>query len=100
MSAKQKDVDSSPAHDQKLFYAGFFRLGETFFPNFLNVSKGSPFLFFLFCKRMDVQKFTKAPLYIFRHYATYRRPKKIEKKIRKKIQKSGFFFNFFLTRVL
>ena len=60
MSAKQKDVGSSPAHDQN-----FFR----------HVSKGSPFNF-LFCKKMDVQKLPKGPFYIFRHYATYRIPKK------------------------
>ena len=36
--------------------------------------------FFLLCKRMDVQKLPKAPFYIFQQYATYRRPKKIEKK--------------------
>ena len=73
----------------KIFLCRFFRLCETFFPQiFFNVSKGSPLHFFLFCKRMDVQKLQRALFYIFRHYATYRRPKKFEKKF-------GFFFQFF-----
>ena len=38
--------------------------------------KGPPFNFFLFCKRMDVRKLPRAPLFHFWHYATYRRPKK------------------------
>ena len=74
MSVKQKDVGSSPAHDQKFFVQVFFRLGETFFRKFF-VSKGPPLHFFLFCKRMYVQKLQKTPFYIFRHYTTYRRPK-------------------------
>ena len=76
MSAKQKDVGSSPAHDQK-FFCRVFRLCETFFANFLMSPKSLPFIFFLFCKRTDVQKLPKGPFYIFRHYATYRRPEKI-----------------------
>ena len=94
MSVKQKDVGSNPAHDQKIFYAGFFRLGETFFRNFL-MSPKPPFIFFLFCKRIDVQKLPKATFYIFRHYATYRIPKKFktifEKNFEKKFQNSDFF---------
>ena len=97
MSAKQKDVGSSPAHDQKFFCAGFFRLDETFFANFLNVSKGSPFIFFYFAKLWMFKNSQRPPFYIFRHYATYRRPKKFRKKIQKNCD---FFFNLFLTRVL
>ena len=96
MSAKQMDVGSSPAHDGKFFVQVFFRLGETVFRKFFKCLQGSP-SFFLFCKRMNVQKLPKAPFYIFRHYVTYRRPKKIRKKFPKN---SIFFFNFFLTRVL
>ena len=40
-------------------------LCETFFANFFIVSKESPFIFFLFCKRMDVQNLPKEPFYIF-----------------------------------
>ena len=72
-----------------LVFSGFVRL---FFANFLNVSKGSPFNFFLFCKTMDVQKLPNAPFYIFRHYATHRRPKKFRQNFRKF---SDFFFQFF-----
>ena len=39
---------------------------------------------------MNVQKLTKAHFYIFRHYATYRRRKKVRKKIFEKI-----LFQFF-----
>ena len=94
MYAKQKDVGSSPAHDQK-FFVQVFRLCETFFRKFFKCLKGPPFIFFLFCKTMDVQKLPKAPFNIFRNYATYRRPRKISKNVSEKIQKI-----FFLKRVL
>ena len=84
MSAKQKDVGS--AHDQKVF----FRLCETFFRKFFKCLQRVPIHFFLFCKRMDVQKLPKAPFYFFRLYAAYRRPKKISKKF----QKNRIFFQF------
>ena len=57
------------------------------FRNFLMSPKGPVFIFFLFCKRMDVQKLPKGPFYISRHYATYRR---LQNKFRKKI---GTFFS-------
>ena len=80
MSAKQKDVCSSPAHDQK-FFVQFFRLGETFFRKFLNVSKGSPFIFSYFAKEWMFKNSQRPPFYIFRQHATYQRQKnKISKK--------------------
>ena len=85
MSAKQKDVGSSPVHDQKFFVQVFFGLVRLFFANFLNVFKGSPFIFFLFCKRMYVQKLPKAPLLHFSALCDL--PKKFEKKF----EKIGFF---------
>ena len=84
MSAKQKDVGSSPAHDQKFFVQFFSAWWD--FRNFFKCLQRVPLHFFLFCKRMDVQKLPKAPFYIFRNYATYRGPKKW-KEIRKKISK-------------
>ena len=42
--------------------------------------KGPPFIFFLFCKRMDVEKQPKGPFYIFRYNATYQ---KLQKKFKK-----------------
>ena len=92
MSAKHKDVGSSFAHDQKNFCACFFRLGETFSANFLNVSKRSPLHFFLFCKRMVVQKLPKAPLLHFSALCDLPETKKISKKNFQKIQ---IFFQFF-----
>ena len=92
MSAKQKDAGSSPAHDQKFFCAGFFRLGETFFANLLNISKGSPLHFFLFCRTMDVRKLPKAHLFNFSALCDLPETKKNSKK---KFEKNGFFFNFF-----
>ena len=71
----------------KFFAQVFFGLVRLFFANFLNVSKGSPFFFSYFAKKMFVQKLPKAPFYIFRHYVTYRR-----------LQKNRFFFNFYLLR--
>ena len=68
-----------------------FGLVRLFFANFSNVSKGSPFHFFLLFQRMDVQKLPTAPFYICRHYATYRGPKKIQKNFQKKF----IFFLFF-----
>ena len=48
-----------------------FRLCETFFRKFLNVPKGSSFIFFsIFCNRINV-KTLKGPFFqIFRHYET------------------------------
>ena len=94
MFAKEKDVGLSPAHDQKFFVQVFFRLGETFFRKFLNVSKGAPFIFFYFAEGCIFKNSQRPPFYIFRHYATYQRPKKFEKKS-KKIQKNQNFSKFF-----
>ena len=63
-SDKQKEVGSSLALDQKLFVHVILAL-RFFFANFFNDPKGSPFNFFLFSKRMDVQKIVKAPLFTF-----------------------------------
>ena len=51
--------------------------------------KGPPFIFFLFYKRMDVEKQPKGPFYIFWYNATYQ-----------KLQKSSKnFWKFFLGTV-
>ena len=92
----QKDVGSSPALNQNFLIAGYFGLVRLIFANSFKGLQRAPFNFFLFCKRIDVQKLPKPPFfYIFRHYATYRRPKQVRKKNFPKI-----FFNFFLMRVL
>ena len=60
-SAKLKDVGSSLAVDEKFFacYFGFMGL----FPHIFEMSpKGPPFIFFLFCNRMDARKIPKGPL--------------------------------------
>ena len=53
-----------------------FRLCETFFRNFLNVTKESSFQFFLiFCNRTNVKKSQKVPFFQnFRHYETVQNP--------------------------
>ena len=91
MSTKQKDVGWSPAHDRK-FFVQVFRLCETFFANFLNISKGSPFIFSLFCKTMDVQKLRKAPLL---HLSALCDLPETKKNFEKKFQKTLDFFQFF-----
>ena len=73
MSAKQKA--SSAAHDQKFLMQVFFHFFPILQPN-------------------GCSKTTKAPFYIFRGYATYRRPKKIQKKF----QKNSEFFSIFPSR--
>ena len=79
----------------KIFFCRFFWLCDTFFRKFFKYLQRVPLHFFLFCKRMDVQKLPKAPL------SDLPQTKKIRKKNRKKFQKKfGNFFNFFLTRVL
>ena len=100
MSAKQKDVVSSPAHDQNFFMQVFFRLGETFFANFLNVSKGSPSFFSLLCKECMLKNYRRPPFTFFGTMRLTGDQKIFRKKIRKKIQNSDLFFNFLLTRVL
>ena len=86
MSAKQKDVVPVPPLT-KNFLCRFFWLCETFFAIFLMSPKGPP-SFFLFCKRMDVQKLPKGPLLHFS--ALYDVPE--TKKIRKKIKNGIFHF--------
>ena len=81
-------MGSSPALDQ-FFCVDFFRLCETFFRNFFNVSEGSTLHFFLFCKRMDVEKQPKGPSYIFRYKVTYQKLQKNSKN----------FWKFFLGTV-
>ena len=91
MSAKQKDVGSSPAHDQKYCVHVFFGLVRLFFHKFFKCLQRVPLPFFPFCQRMVVQKRPKAPLYILRHYATYRRPKRNFEKSFEKKSKTDFF---------
>ena len=99
-SAKQKDVSSSLALDQNFFVHVISALWD-FFAIFLMSPKG----FFLFCRRMDVQKIAKAPFHIFRHYATYGDFKKIsEHFFLMRVPISVFFrhcatFDFFHQRV-
>ena len=101
MSAKRKDVGSSPAPDQKVFCAGFLRLCETFFRKFFKCLQRAPFIFFLFCKKMDVQNLPKAPLLHFSALCDLPETKKKSKENREKnSKKKTIFFNFFLTRVL
>ena len=97
MSAKQKDVGSSPAHDQNFFVQVLFRLGETFFAIFYMSPKGPRFIFFLLCKRMGVQKLPKATLLHFSALCDLPETKKNSKeKFRKKNSKKfGFSFKFF-----
>ena len=94
MSAKQKDVGLCPAHDQKIFCADFFRLCEIFSQIF-QVPKIVTLHFFLFCKRMIVQKLPKAPLLHFLALCDLPETKKIRKKIRKQISKKSDFFQIF-----
>ena len=77
-------MGSSPALDQIFFVQVFFRLCEIFFANFFNVSKGSTLHFFSILHKNGCSKPPKGPPFtIFRHYATYRRPKNFEKKFKK-----------------
>ena len=73
----------------KFFCAIFFRLCETFFRKYLQ--RVHPSFFCLFCKKWMFKDSQSAPFYMFRHYATYRKPKKIEKKFKK----FGIFFPIF-----
>ena len=80
-------MGSSPAMT-KIFLCKFFRLCETFFAN---ISKGSTLHFFVyFAKEWMLKNFQRAPFYMFRHYATYGRPKNL-----KKFQKNRIFFSIF-----
>ena len=64
MSAKQKDVGSSLTLDQ-IFCACNFGFVRLFSQIFLMSPKGPPFIFLIFCNRMDVQKILKDPLLHF-----------------------------------
>ena len=69
-------------------YFGFVRL----FRKFFYVSKGSPFNFFLFCKKKDVQKLSNGTPFTF--FGTARLTGD-QKKFRQKFRKiSDFFFQF------
>ena len=92
MSAKQKDVGSSPAHDQEFFVQVFFGLMRLFSQFFLMCPKDPPFIFSYFAKEWMVKNSQRVPFYIFRHYATYRRPNKY---FEKKFKKNRIFFQFF-----
>ena len=54
--------------------------------------KGPPFIFTLFCKRMDFQKLPKAPFLHFLALCDLPETNKIFKKIQKNV---GIFFQFF-----
>ena len=85
MSAKQKDVGSSPAQDQN-FLCRFFRLCETFFRKCL---QRVPLHFFSYvAKEWMFKNSQRPPFYYFRDSATYRRPKNTRKKISKKLRRS------------
>ena len=74
---------------KNFFCAGFFRLGETF-RNFFKCLQRVPLHFFPILQKNGCSKTPKGPLLHFRHYATYPRPKNIEK-----IQKNLIFIEFF-----
>ena len=78
-------MGSSPALDQNFFVQIFFRLCETFFRKYLQ--RVHPSFFCLFCKKNWMFKDSQsAPFYMFRHYATYRKPKNSKKKIKKVVK--------------
>ena len=71
--------------DQNFFVQVFFGFAILFFAIFLS-PKGPPFIFSLFCKRMDVQKLPKAPLLHFSGLCDLPETKKISKKNSKKFK--------------
>ena len=81
-------MGSSPALDQ-IFCVDFFGFVRLFFAIFLMSPKGPPFIFSLFCKKMDVEKQPKGPFHIFRYNATYQKLQKNSKN----------FWKFFLGTV-
>ena len=82
-------MGSSPALDQIFFVQFFFGFVRLFFAN---ISKGSTRHFFVyFAKKWMFKDSQSAPFYMFRHYATYRKPKKFEKNLKK----FGIFFPIF-----
>ena len=86
----QKDVGSSLALDQNFSLHISVRLSATFFAKFFIVPKGSPFIFFLFCKRMDVPKIPRAPLLQFLALCDFlETSKKFRKKFRKNFPRAG-----------
>ena len=85
MSAKQKDVGSSPAHD-KIFLCRFFRLGETF-RKFFKCLQRDPLHFFPILQKNGCSKTPKGPPFTFFGTMRLTGDQKISKK-------------FFLTRVL
>ena len=100
ISAKQKDVGSNLTLYQ-FFCACNFGFVRLFFAIFLLSTKGPHFNFFDILQQNGRSKNLKeSPLYIFRHYATYRR---LQKNFEKKIGKifSQFFFHYFdIVRLL
>ena len=101
MSAKQKDVGSSPAHDQYIYCAGVFRLGDTFFRKFLKCLQRVPPSFLYFFAKVWMFKPPKGLLLHFSTLCDLPETKKIRKKISKKsFNKIRNFFDFFFTRVL
>ena len=88
MSAKQKDVGSSPAHDQKMFF-GFVGL---FFANFFKCLQRVPLHFFA---KEWMFKNSQRPPFTFFGTMQLTGDKKNRKKIRKNSKNSDYFFNFF-----
>ena len=86
MSAKQKDVGSSPAHDQK-FFVQFFWLGETF-RKFLKCLQRVPPDFFPILQKNVCSKTPKGPPFTF--FGTLRLTGD-----QKNSKEFGFFFQFF-----
>ena len=95
-SAKQKDVGSSPALDQK-FFVQVFRLCETFFRKFFKCLQGVPLHFFSILQKNGCSKTPKGPSFTF--FGTMRLTG-TQKKIKKFKQKLDLFSIFFITRVL
>ena len=96
MSVKQKDAGSSPPHDQHFFVQAFFRLGETFFANFLISPKSPPLHFFPILQKNGCLKTPKGPPFTL--FGTMRLTG--DQKNSKKKLNSKIFSVFFLTRVL
>ena len=82
-------MGSSPALDQNFFVQFFFSALWDFFSQIS--PKGPPVLFLsILQKKWMFKDSQSAPFYMFRHYATYRKPKKFEKNL-----KSSDFFPIF-----
>ena len=84
-------MGSSPALDQNFFVQVFFGFVRLFSQIFLMSPKGPPFIFFLFCIRMDVQNLPKGPLLQFFGTMRLTGDQKISKK---NFKKNRIFLSF------